>query len=216
MKVLCPTCDVPIPADDQRCDNFWCTREDRGFDVVWAIDEHEGDLRRAIATLKYRGERSRAGPLARRMAAYLIAHAGAFEDVDLIVGTPGVPSARRPLDHVRALLFALDELVGEQWSVDARLPVIRKRGATRPMVELPSAPSRRLWAAGELRAALVVDRPERVVGRRILVVDDVFTDGSTLREVALALRGAGAAAVSGLVLARRYHTGHPRISGRPW
>ena len=64
-----------------------------------------------------------------------------------------------------------------------------------------------LRAACDLRAALEVRDPSRVSGRRVLVVDDVFTDGSTLREVAGVLRGAGAAAVSGLVLARATITG---------
>jgi predicted amidophosphoribosyltransferase len=41
-----------------------------------------------------------------------------------------------------------------------------------------------------------------VAGARILVLDDVLTEGSTLREVARALRHAGAREVAGLVLAR--------------
>ncbi|GAC1319674.1 MAG: hypothetical protein NVSMB12_19030 [Acidimicrobiales bacterium] len=216
MKVLCSTCDVPIGNLGDRCTNYWCGRDDRGFDVVWAVGEHDGELRRAIAALKYRGDRRRADPLARRLAAFLLANAGAFEDVDLIVGTPGATSERRPVDHVREVLAVLDRLIGGQWPVDVATPIVEKRGSTRSMVDIPSAALRRVWAAGELRAALHVVEPDRVVGRRILVVDDVFTDGSTLREVALALRRAGAAAVSGLVLARRHRTGHLRIPGHPW
>ena len=222
MKVRCATCDVPIGGSGDQCVNFWCGREDRGFDVVWAVGEHDGELRRAIAALKYRGELRRAGPLARRLAGFLLANAGAFDDVDLIVGTPGATTQRRPVDHVGEVLAELHRLIGDQWPIDVGAPVLVKRTSTRSMVEIPSAPLRRAWAAGELRAALVVVEPKRVVGRRILVVDDVFTDGSTLREVALALKRAGAAAVSGLVLARRHRTGPPRIpddpgrSGHPW
>lgn len=215
MKVLCATCDVPIGGCGNRCVNFWCGREDRGFDVVWAVGEHDGELRRAIAALKYRGERRRASPLARRLAGFLLSNAGAFDDVDLIVGTPGTISHRRPVDHVGEVLAELHRLIGDHWPMDVGAPALVKRSSTRSMVDISSAPLRRAWAAGELRAALVVTEPERVVGRRILVVDDVFTDGSTLREVALALRGAGAAAVSGLVLARRHRTGPPRISDEP-
>jgi predicted amidophosphoribosyltransferase len=41
-----------------------------------------------------------------------------------------------------------------------------------------------------------------VAGARVLVLDDVLTDGSTLREVARVLRRAGAREVAGLILAR--------------
>ena len=214
MKVFCPTCDLEV--DERGCVNFWCRREDRGFDVVWAAGSHDGELRRAIAALKYQGRRDRADWLGRVLAGYLVDHAGAFEDVDLIVGTPGALSPARPIDHVRAILVALDRFIGGHWCTDAAQPVLTKRAPTRSMVDLPSAEARRLWAAGELRAALTVPAPERVTGRRLLVVDDVFTDGSTLREVALVLRDAGAIGVSGLVLARRRRTRTPGSRRAPW
>lgn len=62
---------------------------------------------------------------------------------------------------------------------------------------------RRTIAEGELRAALRVAEPGRVKGRRVLVLDDAYSEGFSLREMARALRGAGAVEVAGLVLARR-------------
>lgn len=61
---------------------------------------------------------------------------------------------------------------------------------------------RQAIASGPLRRSLVVTAPAAVAGARVLVLDDVLTEGSTLREVARALRGAGAREVAGLVLAR--------------
>ena len=62
---------------------------------------------------------------------------------------------------------------------------------------------RRAIAEGPLREALSVPEPGRVAGRRVLVFDDVYSEGYSLREMARALRRAGAAEVAGLVLTRR-------------
>jgi len=137
------------------------------------------------------------------LARFLLDHSPWFEEVELIVGTPGNVGRARPADHTRQILAAARPAIDGLWAMDLDRPVLVKRAETRPMVDAGSAPMRRLWAAGELRAALVVGDGPAVRGRRILAVDDVFTDGSTLREVALALRGAGAVSVSGLVLARQ-------------
>jgi predicted amidophosphoribosyltransferase len=201
----CPVCDLRVAAPGP-CPNYWCGRADRGFDVVWAIGEHGGELRRAIAALKYRGDRRWIDPLGRLLAGFLVGHGACFDDVDLILGTPPSSGRGRSLDHVQEILGAAARCLGELWAIDLPrpgvLPVVVKRVRTEPMMSMPSAFARRLWAAGELRAALAVTDPARVRRRRLLVVDDVFTDGSTMREMAGVLLGAGATSVSGLVLAR--------------
>jgi ComF family protein len=52
-----------------------------------------------------------------------------------------------------------------------------------------------------IKGAFAAD-PAQVRGRRLLLVDDVYTTGSTLRECALTLKRAGCAGVDVLVLAR--------------
>ena len=52
--------------------------------------------------------------------------------------------------------------------------------------------------------------PARTASRSILVYDDVFTDGTTLNEVARALRGQAAASeVCGVTLCRQPWRGGP-------
>jgi ComF family protein len=53
-----------------------------------------------------------------------------------------------------------------------------------------------------VRGAFAVRRPRRVVGRRILLVDDVMTTGATCNEATRCLLEAGAADVSVATLAR--------------
>lgn len=81
------------------------------------------------------------------------------------------------------------------------LDLITKTAATEPMVG-HTWRERKEIAEGPLRNALDVPRPNAVAGLRIIVVDDVFTEGFTIREVARAFKRAGATEVSEVVLAR--------------
>lgn len=77
------------------------------------------------------------------------------------------------------------------------LAALAKRRATRPQSRLP-----RHERMANLRRAFSVVRPERIAGRRLLLIDDVATTGATIDAGASALRAAGAAAVVALVVAR--------------
>jgi predicted amidophosphoribosyltransferase len=201
VTVRCQVCGVAL--DGLRsCPNYWCGRDDRGWDLVWAVGEHVGSLQRAIAGLKYgEGEGQRwVAPLGELLAGYLLEHLPAFDDVDVVVPVPSNVGSRRPEDHVERVLGAAWHAVGDLWELRRALA---KTHETTRLAGAPNAAVRRLRAAVEVRAALAVTDPGAVTGRRVLAVDDVFTEGSTLREVAFALRRAGARAVSGLVLARQ-------------
>jgi phosphoribosylpyrophosphate synthetase len=53
---------------------------------------------------------------------------------------------------------------------------------------------------------LIVAKPDEVVGREVLVVDDVFTTGTTVSECARILRRAGASKVYVATVARTLKT----------
>jgi predicted amidophosphoribosyltransferase len=74
--------------------------------------------------------------------------------------------------------------------------LIRAR-PTLPQTDLDPAARR-----ANVRDAFRVPRPATVLGRRLLLVDDVHTTGATVGAAARALRAAGAAAVGVLTLAR--------------
>ena len=76
------------------------------------------------------------------------------------------------------------------------------KAAETPAMQGRTWSARQAIAAGPLRRSLVVPAPAGVAGARILVFDDVLTEGSTLREVARVLRAAGAREAAGLVLSR--------------
>lgn len=197
----CGACGRP-GASHRPCANPLCARADRGWSAVFALGLHETALRRSLAGYKYRGERWRGGVFARLLAGYLSAHPTWFEEYDVLVPMPAYrgEGARRGWDPVGSLFADLVALVGPEWDFDDGL--IAKITET-PAMSGRSRRERVALAEGVLRPSLVVPDRRRVAGRRILVVDDVLTEGSSLREVALALRKAGAEEVAGLVLARR-------------
>jgi predicted amidophosphoribosyltransferase len=53
-----------------------------------------------------------------------------------------------------------------------------------------------------VKGVIGLSRPDRVKGRRILLVDDVLTTGATVGECARVLRAAGAAEIGVVTLAR--------------
>jgi predicted amidophosphoribosyltransferase len=109
------------------------------------------------------------------------------------------PGTARAFDHTRRIVEAaqIEEPIAWPFAYD----LVVKTAATEPMVG-NALRERKAIAEGPLRAALSVPDPGAVVGRRILIVDDVFTEGFTIREVARALILADATEVSEIVLAR--------------
>jgi predicted amidophosphoribosyltransferase len=124
---------------------------------------------------------------------------------DLIVANPTwvEPGSRFATGHTeRVLDAAAQEDVIARWNFDVANPrVVTKTRATAKSAR-NTAPAKRR-AARELRAALAITDREQILGRRILVYDDVCTTGAQLNAVASCLLDdGGAAEVSAVVLAR--------------
>lgn len=199
----CELCELPL--DKGECGNPLCKRgEDaRFFRWVWAISMRTGALRRAIDRYKVDGKVAWARIFGRVLLGYLNSQAAVFERYDLIIASPTfVGSGGRSFDHTQMVIeWAAAEDDGT-WPFTATAKVIEKTKATTPF-RGRTWQRRREIAETELRSSLVVPTPAHVNGRRVLVFDDVYTEGLTLREVARALRTAGATEVSEVVLARQ-------------
>jgi predicted amidophosphoribosyltransferase len=203
----CEICDQRL-ADGAACTNYWCRQSDdvRAFGVVFAIAMRTGMLERAINRYKYEGMTGWAGIFGRVVIGYLDEHARIFQQYDRILGIPGFvgDGARRSFDHVALILDAARVEDVQGWPIQpSEEPLIVKTAETPSMVKLSGAWERREMAATTLRDALHVPSRPAVAGLSILAFDDVFTDGTTLREVARKLRAAGATRVDGLALARQ-------------
>ena len=137
-----------------------------------------------------------AKPLARLMISALPSEI----DIDVIIPVPLHPTRLRAREFNQSLLLA------DQLSRHLARPVsaahLVRIAATDPQTTLTRQARLR-----NLRKAFSVRRPQDLTEKRILLVDDVFTTGTTLNECAKALRKAGTGPVFALTLARTVDTG---------
>jgi predicted amidophosphoribosyltransferase len=202
----CALCELPL-SPEALCGNPLCNwdEQDRYFAWVWAISMRTGPLRRAIDRYKVDERRGWAAIFGRVLLGYLEAKRGVFGGYDLIVPSPTyVGEGGRTFDHTALVVERAAEEDDGEWPF--ALGVLEKVTAT---TAFRGKTWRRRYeiSEDELRPALKVRRPKLVSGKRVLVYDDVYTEGLTLRAVARCLREAGATEISEVVLARQPYGG---------
>ncbi len=188
----CRKCGGLCPGNVYLCPD--CLVREYAFDSACSAGVYEGALQEAIHALKYGGHIALADPLAGLMirafpTTFLARH------TDVVVAVP--------IHHSRLLErgFNQSEELARRLCKAVPLPmesgVLVCRRMTSHQARLPKeARAENIENAFEVRNA----RPIR--GKRVLVVDDVFTTGATMNEAARVLRDAGAVEVRGFTLAR--------------
>ena len=153
---------------------------------------YEGPVRDGVRALKFGKKSWRARVFARYIAQTAAEElSGGFDAVSFVP-----VSLRRNFERGFDQARLLAEEAANIWGVKAEA-VLRKDRHTRAQSSLQDAALRKTNVKGAYR----VPHPERVRGRRFLLIDDVCTTGSTLSAAADALLEAGAAGVVCAVLA---------------
>lgn len=171
-----------------------CLNNPHALDAAYFAFPYDGRVAELILGFKFldRPERSR---LLATLCWERLERALYWEDPDLVVPMPL---------HFRRLLwrrYNQSALLAGEMGVRLGKPLVTdlliRHKQTRPQTRL-NAHARRLNVHG----AFSVIRPERLTGRSVLLVDDVFTTGATMQAAVVTLKRAGAGRVSGLCLAR--------------
>jgi ComF family protein len=196
----CSRCDQPFVSAAatswtpvHQCQN--CLDRPPAFERARTLFPYLPPLQDAICALKYRGKFALAKPL----AALMLRAIPVEIDGELILPVPLHPDRLRAREFNQSLLLA--NVLGRY----LKRPVC----ATSLVRARPTAPQTTLTRQARLknlRQAFTIRNTELVAGRHILVVDDVFTTGTTLNECAKTLLKAGALSVSALTLARTVDT----------
>lgn len=192
----CPSCGVPYqsfePATAHLCGK--CMIQLPSFSGARAFACYTSEVRRIIQAFKFDGRRDLAGQLAPLLAATFL-DSWAPHEMDVIVPVPLHPRRKRTRGYNQAALLGRE--LGKRLGLPCHDRILARVRATLPQVGLSDAER-----SQNVHHAFRCTRHADVKGRRILLVDDVMTTGSTVASASAALIEAGATRVWVLTVAR--------------
>lgn len=152
---------------------------------------YDSPLREAIHAFKYRNNLA----IGETLEQFFVDALPRDIDVDLVIPVPLAPDRLRDREYNQSLRLAQAAATVLGRPMDYRHLERRPGGA--PQTSLP-----RQARLLNLRRSFVVRSAEALHGRRILLIDDVLTTGTTVNECAKALRKAGSDDITVVTLAR--------------
>lgn len=209
----CMFCGRVIGYQGMLCETCERARPQIATETVWSLPDglnglavpfwYEMGVEKAVCDLKFEGNFLNARKLAAYMAQQV--RGQSWKDVpELIIPVPLTSRDRRRRGYNQA------EQLGKWCARYLELPMetqaLIKVRETKQQHQLDAA-SRRTNLKGAYRA-----KRELVSGKRVLLVDDVYTTGATMAECGRTLLAAGAAAVYGVSAAKTRPRGETEIS----
>lgn len=186
---VCSKCGRP-ESTGALCPTCWGWQSQ--IDGIRSPFRFEGVIRQAVHELKYHNLRALAGCMAELLFRYLQANP-----------LPGEVLVPVPL-HTKRLQnrgYNQSSLIAKDLSKLSALPVVE--GC---LVRVKNSPPQARTETVDERRSNVINAftcmGEKLGGKHILLLDDVYTSGATLEACATALKSAGARSVWGLTLAR--------------
>lgn len=190
-QTSCFSCDISV-SENACCD---MCRKERCVDVYWSLYSHQTSIiSDLVEQLKYHG----ASDMVRAVLSlceqnrYVQSLIGG---IDVIIPVPLHPARFRERGFNQSQYIA--ESIGSVLRVPVLSLVLVRSRQTKQQARLSLEERRE-----NVVDAFVCNSPEDVVGKRVLLVDDVLTTGSTVDACARVLVDAGAHSVRVLTLAR--------------
>jgi ComF family protein len=184
----CKKCGRPVGQTEEFCGD--CRRIERHFTEGVSVFRYDTCMRTSVLKFKYGGRREYADFYAHVMTRFAEKELRRWHP-DVIVPIPLHQKKKRRRGFNQAELLA-EKISGESGIPFSSSILVKKRN-THSQKELDERTRR-----ANLKKAFSVQR--EILGLRILLVDDVFTTGSTMDAAAMCLREAGAETVFFLTL----------------
>ncbi|MFA4915621.1 MAG: ComF family protein [Syntrophales bacterium] len=192
---LCSRCGIPFTGakgGDHFCSD--CITSEMHFSVARAVGRYETVLLDAIHRFKYRGNIT-VGEILGRLMAEFAYPAVDIKKYSLIIPAPLHPKRLRERGFNQSVILA--RAVSKKFSIKLDFTTLRRRVHTTPQVNLGKKERE-----ANVRGAFEVVSGGKIRKKRIILVDDVYTTGSTVKECARILMENKAAEVTVLTLAR--------------
>jgi ComF family protein len=178
-----------------------CRLASPDFERTVAHGLYTGTMRSLLHLLKYDGLE----PVAVKLGVLLAAQVAAIADLPakmVVVPVPLFEGKRRERGFNQSELLAratCDALrrLRPAWQGELAVGTLVRQRATDSQAGLTMLERRR-----NLRGAFSVPKPEKLHGRDVLLIDDIYTTGATARACSLALKKGGAASVWVATVAR--------------
>ena len=182
-----------------------CRRVERPFGRAVAYGSYDAGLRELIHLLKYNGVRPAANVLGRMLAEAIAAldpqfeQRGMFDRPIAVIPVPLYKTRLRQRGFNQAELIARAAVKFYTGSAPLEVVsgVLQRTRDTHSQIGLTSHQRRE-----NLRGAFAVPRASEITGREVILVDDVYTTGTTAAECSRVLRKAGASQVWVATVAR--------------
>lgn len=185
----CIKCGAHVGADSAVC--IQCKDYERIFDQSFSVFAYSGKVASAVQRLKFNSEKFLAKDFANLLAQKFKEVAASVDFVTF------VPSTKK---RIKERGYNQAQEIANEFAKLVNIPcleVLTKTKETAHQTEL----SRKERLENIIGSIAVLDKWQ-VKGKNALVIDDVFTTGSTISACAKALKKAGAAKVYGLTLAK--------------
>jgi ComF family protein len=192
---LCPCCGIPM-LGTEGTDHFCgtCLLARPSFSVARAVARYETILLDAIHAFKYSGKITNGQTLGKMMADYGY-HDFNISSYSLIIPVPLHRRRLRERGFNQSAILARE--IAGRFSLPLDLLSLKKNIFTEAQVGLGKN-----QRTSNVKGAFDVRDHKKIEGQKIILVDDVYTTGSTVKECARVLMKNKAAEVAVLTLAR--------------
>lgn len=190
--LTCRICRVKLTENTALCKS--CISKIQTYEYGTACCRYEGVLKEALHLFKYKGVHSLINTFSQFIFDFIDKNF-VLKDIDIIIPIPLYSTKERERGYNQAYLLSVP--ISKKYNVPIYTNHLIKKLATRPQSNL-----NRTQRLNNLKGAFSVKHAHNLQGKIALVVDDVYTTGTTIREACRVLKQAGLKKIKVLALAR--------------
>ena len=186
-RTYCLKCGAPMRNEAEMCGN--CINTQHVFNQSKAIFRYTGDMKNAMYRFKYANKRCYGEVFAK----HAVKNYGSWikeANFDVIIPVPMYDKKKRKRGYNQAEVFAKE--LSKETGVPVENGIVRREIETVAMKQLNRQKRKKNLLNAFILAKNVVQF------RKVLIVDDIYTTGTTMDEVAKTLKDGGVKEVCGL------------------